>query len=126
MITNKMHLFYIVMQCSSYIIWGRSLCVTCMCYVCAYLLVRLEDPVRVEEPRLESRLRSRWPVGEVTDEVVVVLVEDEVVEPRSSCLLPKEPLWISVGQQSEKERENRKEDRVERGGPITHTRNDTL
>ena len=90
-------------QCSTYIIWGRSLCVTCMCYVCAYLLVRLEDPVRVEEPRLESRLRSRWPVGEVTDEVVVVvLVEEEVVEPRSSCLLPKEPLWIPVEQQSDK------------------------
>lgn len=67
-----------------------------------YLLVRLEDPVRVEEPRLESRLRSRWPVGEVTDEVVVVLVEEEVVEPRSSCLLPKEPLWIPVEQQSDK------------------------
>jgi hypothetical protein len=65
--------------------------------------VRLEDPVRVEEPRLESRLRSRKPVGEVTDEVVVVvLVEEEVVEPRSSCLLPKEPLWIPVEQQSDK------------------------
>lgn len=77
---------------------GKSLSVC----VCVYLLVRLEDPVRVEEPRLESRLRSRWPVGEVTDEVVVVLVEEEVVEPRSSCLLPKEPLWIPVEQQSDK------------------------
>lgn len=58
-----------------------------------YLLVRLVEPVRVEEePRLESR--PRWPVGEVTDEEVVVVVgEEEVVEePRSSCLLPKEPL----------------------------------
>jgi len=51
-----------------------------------------------EEPRLESRLR--WPVGEVTDEVVVVVVavvvegvEEEVVEElRSSDRLPKEPL----------------------------------
>lgn len=76
-----------------------------------YLLVRLVEPVRVEaevekveeeEPRLESRLR--WPVGEVTEEeaAVVVVVEEEeeeegavvevVEEPRSSCLLPKEPL----------------------------------
>lgn len=54
-----------------------------------------------EEPRLESRLR--WPVGEVTEEeAAVVVVEEEeeeegavvevVEEPRSSCLLPKEPL----------------------------------
>lgn len=74
-----------------------------------YLLVRLVEPVRVEvaveveaEPRLESRLR--WPVGEVTEEeVAVVEVEEEeagevvvavvVVVPRSSCRLPKEPLW---------------------------------
>lgn len=58
-----------------------------------YLLVRLVEPVRAEEePRLESR--PRWPVGEVTDEVVeVVVVDDEVVEElKSSCLLPKEPL----------------------------------
>ncbi len=56
-----------------------------------YLLVRLVEPVRVEEPRLESR--PRWPVGEVTDEEVVVVVEDEVVEElKSSCLLLKEPL----------------------------------
>lgn len=57
-----------------------------------YLLVRLVEPVRVEEePRLESR--PRWPVGEVTDEEVVVVVEEEVVEePKSSCLLPNEPL----------------------------------
>lgn len=56
-----------------------------------YLLVRLVEPVRAEEdPRLESR--PRWPVGEVTDEVVVVVVVDEVVELKSSCLLPKEPL----------------------------------
>lgn len=55
-----------------------------------YLLVRLVKPVRVEEdPRLERR--PRWPVGEVTDEEVVVAVE-EVEELRSSCLLPKEPL----------------------------------
>lgn len=39
-----------------------------------------------EDPRLERR--PRWPVGEVTDEEVVVVVE----ELRSSCLLPKEPL----------------------------------
>ncbi|TNN56260.1 hypothetical protein EYF80_033553 [Liparis tanakae] len=66
----------------------------------AYLLVRLVEPVRVEEePRLESR--PRWPVGEVTDEVVVAVVvegveegvEEEVVEElRSSDLLPNEPL----------------------------------
>lgn len=46
-----------------------------------------------EEPRLESR--PRWPVGEVTDEEVVVVVEEgeeDVVE--SSCRLPKEPLWV--------------------------------
>lgn len=57
-----------------------------------YLLVRLVEPVRVEEePKLESR--PRWPVGEVTDEEVVVVVEEEVVEElKSSCLLPKEPL----------------------------------
>lgn len=57
-----------------------------------YLLVRLVEPVRVEEePRLESR--PRWPVGEVTDEEVVVVVVGEVVEElKSSCLLPKEPL----------------------------------
>lgn len=55
-----------------------------------YLLVRLVEPVRVEEePRLEYR--PRWPVGEVTDEEVVV--EEEVVEePKSSCRLPNEPL----------------------------------
>lgn len=45
----------------------------------------------MEEPR------PRRPVVEVTDEEVVVVLEegDEVVtveEPRSSCLLPKEPL----------------------------------
>lgn len=55
-----------------------------------YLLVRLVEPVRVEEPR------PRRPGVEVTDEEVVVVVEesDEVVveELRSSCLLPKEPL----------------------------------
>lgn len=56
-----------------------------------HLLVRLVEPVRVEEPR------PRRPVVEVTDEEVVVVLEegDEVVtveEPRSSCLLPKEPL----------------------------------
>lgn len=56
-----------------------------------HLLVRLVEPVRVEEPR------PRRPVVEVTDEEVVVVVEegDEVVtveELRSSCLLPKEPL----------------------------------
>lgn len=57
-----------------------------------HLLVRLVEPVRVEEePKLESRLR--WPVGEVTDEEVVVAVDEEVVEElKSSCLLPKEPL----------------------------------
>lgn len=61
-----------------------------------YLLVRLVEPVRdKEEPRLESR--PRWPVGEVTDEEVVVVVEEEVAvdvveELRSSCRLPKEPL----------------------------------
>lgn len=58
-----------------------------------YLLVRLVEPVRVEEePRLESRLR--WPVGEVTDEVAVVVMEVVVVvgELKSSCLLPKESL----------------------------------
>lgn len=55
-----------------------------------HLLVRLVEPVRVEEePKLESRLR--WPVGEVTDEEVVV-VEVVVEELKSSCLLPKEPL----------------------------------
>lgn len=60
----------------------------------AHLLVRLVEPVRVEEeeePRPESR--PRWPVGEVTDEEVVVVVVEEVVEElRSSCRLPKEPL----------------------------------
>lgn len=59
-----------------------------------------------EEPRLESR--PRWPVGEVTDEEVVVVVVEEVVEElRSSCLLPKEPLWRGRGdkQQSQQERE---------------------
>lgn len=59
----------------------------------AHLLVRLVGPVRVEEeeePRLESR--PRWPVGEVTDEEVVVVVEEVVEELRSSCRLPKEPL----------------------------------
>lgn len=58
-----------------------------------YLLVRLVEPVRVEEePKLESR--PRWPVGEVTDEEVVVVVEEEEVveELRSSCRLPNEPL----------------------------------
>lgn len=60
-----------------------------------YLLVRLVEPVRVEEePRLE---RPRGPVGEVTDEEVVVVVEEDeeevVEETRSSCRLPKEPLW---------------------------------
>lgn len=57
-----------------------------------YLLVRLVEPVRVEEePRLESR--PRWPVGEVTDEEVEVVVEEEVVEElKSSCRLPNEPL----------------------------------
>lgn len=56
-----------------------------------YLLVRLVEPVRVEEePRLDSR--PRWPVGEVTDEVVVVVDEEVVEELRSSCRLPKEPL----------------------------------
>lgn len=57
-----------------------------------YLLVRLLEPVRVEEePRLERR--PRWPVGEVTDEEVVVVEEEVVVEElRSSCLLPNEPL----------------------------------
>lgn len=44
-----------------------------------------------EEPRLEYR--PRWPVGEVTDEEVEVVVEEEVVEePKSSCRLPNEPL----------------------------------
>ena len=55
-----------------------------------------------EEPRLESS--PRWPVGEVTEVVVVVVVvveegevvvkEGEVVveEPKSSFLLPKELL----------------------------------
>lgn len=64
--------------------------------------MRLVEPVRVDaEPRLVSRLR--WPVGEVTDEVVVV--EDEVVEElKSSCLLPKEPLWDERGA-SEMERD---------------------
>ena len=54
----------------------------------------LLEPVRVEEePRLESK--PRWPVGEVTDEEVVVVVEGGVVEElRSSCLLPKEPLEV--------------------------------
>lgn len=54
-----------------------------------YLLVRLRVE---EEPRLESR--PRWPVGEVTDEeVVVVVVGVEVLEElKSSCLRPKEPL----------------------------------
>lgn len=58
-----------------------------------YLLVRLVEPVRVEEePRLEYR--PRWPVGEVTDEEVEVVVAEEVVEePESSCRLPNEPLW---------------------------------
>lgn len=56
-----------------------------------HLLVRLVEPVRVEEPR------PRRPVVEVTDEEVVVVREegDEVVtveELRSSCLLPKELL----------------------------------
>lgn len=57
-----------------------------------YLLVRLVEPVRVEEePRLEYR--PRWPVGEVTDEEVEVVVAEEVVEePKSSCRLPNEPL----------------------------------
>lgn len=57
-----------------------------------YLLVRLVEPVRVEEePRLEYR--PRWPVGEVTDEEVEVVVVEEVVEePKSSCRLPNEPL----------------------------------
>lgn len=71
----------------------------CTCTVSTlftHLLVRLVEPVRVEEePRLESR--PRWPVGEVTDEEVVVVVEEEdeevvVEELKSSCLLPKEPL----------------------------------
>lgn len=63
-----------------------------MAVLLMYLLVRLVEPVRVEEePRLESR--PRWPVGEVTDEEVVVVVGEEVVEElKSSCLLPKEPL----------------------------------
>lgn len=54
-----------------------------------------------EEPRLESRLR--WPVGEVTDEVVVVGTEEvEVVEElKSSCLLPKEPLEDKVADTAE-------------------------
>lgn len=68
-----------------------------------YLLVRLVEPVRVEEePRLESRLR--WPVGEVTDEVVVVVGAEEVEvveELRSSCLLPKEPLEDKVSDTAE-------------------------
>lgn len=71
----------------------------------AYLLVRLVEPVRVEEPRPESRLR--WPVGEVTDEEVVVVgfVEEEVVEElRSSCLLPKEPLEDNMSRQKIKTR----------------------
>lgn len=62
-----------------------------MAVLLMYLLVRLVEPVRVEEePRLESR--PRWPVGEVTDEEVVVVVEEVVEELKSSCLLPKEPL----------------------------------
>lgn len=53
--------------------------------------MRLVEPLRVEEePRLDSRLR--WPVGEVTDEVVVVVDEEVVEELKSSCRLPKEPL----------------------------------
>lgn len=51
--------------------------------------MRLVEPVRAEEPR------PRRPAVEVTDEEVVVVVEeegDEVVELRSSCRLPKEPL----------------------------------
>ena len=61
--------------------------------MCVYLLVRLlEEPVRAEEePRLESS--PRWPVGEVTDEEVVVEEADVVEEPRSSCLRPNDPLW---------------------------------
>lgn len=77
----------------------------CTCTVSVlstYLLVRLVEPVRVEEePRLESR--PRWPVGEVTDEEVVVVVEEDeegeevvVEELKSSCLLPKEPLEDKV------------------------------
>lgn len=75
-----------------------------------YLLVRLVEPVRVEEePRLESRLR--WPVGEVTDEVVVVVAEEaevvEVVEElKSSCLLPKEPLEDKAADAAESERKS--------------------
>lgn len=65
-----------------------------------HLLVRLVEPVRVEEeePRLESR--PRWPVGEVTDEEVVVVVEEDEVgeEVKSSCLLPKEPLRDKVSE----------------------------
>lgn len=69
-------------------------------WVLVYLLVRLVEPVRVEEePRLESRLR--WPVGEVTDEVVVVVAEEVVEEFKSSCLLPKEPLEDRVADTAE-------------------------
>lgn len=52
-----------------------------------------------EEPRLESR--PRWPVGEVTDEEVVVVVEEVVEELKSSCLLPKEPLEDKVSETAE-------------------------
>lgn len=66
----------------------------CTCWALAlfwHLLVRLVEPVRVEdEPRLDSRLRL--PVGEVTDEEVVVVVEVVVEGLESSCLLPNEPL----------------------------------
>lgn len=70
--------------------------------------MRLVEPVRVEEPR------PRRPAVEVTDEEVVVVVEEsdevEVVveELRSSCLLPKEPLE-EAGRMTRRERTSTRE-----------------